>query len=102
MYERVRKYGRLARIAKRVSPHRLRHSFATHLVRRKVDLVTIRDLLGHRQITSTQIYLHTTAEDLRRAAEMHPIHKLMPLIEEILPGRRLPIERRNPPQCRTG
>jgi len=102
VYERVRKHAQLAGINKRVSPHKLRHTFATHLVRRKVDLVTIRDLLGHRQITSTQIYLHTTAEDLRHAAEVHPIQELMPLIEDILPERRLPIEHRIPPQCRTG
>jgi hypothetical protein len=41
------------------------------------SIVTIRDLLGHKQITSTQIYLHVTAEDLRSAAEKHPIGKLM-------------------------
>lgn len=102
VYQRVCKHAREAKIPKRVSPHKLRHTFATHLVRRKVDLVTIRDLLGHRQITSTQIYLHTTAEDLRHAAEIHPIRQLMPLIEDILPQRRLPIEHRIPPECRTG
>jgi len=102
VYQRVCKHARDAKISKRVSPHKLRHTFATHLVRRKIDLVTIRDLLGHRQITSTQIYLHTTAEDLRHAAEIHPIRQLMPLIEDILPQRRLPIEHRIPPQYRTG
>lgn len=102
VYERVRTHARSAKIAKRVSPHKLRHTFATHLVRRKVDLVTIRDLLGHRQITSTQIYLHTTAEELRHAASIHPIRELMPLIEDLLPERRLPIEHRVPPPRRTG
>jgi len=66
IYERVRTNGRKARIEKRVSPHRLRHTFATHLIKRGVGLVTVRDLLGHRLITSTQIYIHLTAQDLRR------------------------------------
>ena len=69
VYERVRTWGRRARLGKPMSPHRLRHTFATHLVRAGVGLVTIRDLLGHRLITSTQIYLHVTAQDLRIAAD---------------------------------
>src|SRR5947208_7899485 len=64
LYERIRTLGRRARLAKPLSPHRLRHTFASHLVREGVNLVTIRDLLGHRLITSTQIYLHVTAHDL--------------------------------------
>ena len=67
IYERVRTNARRARIEKRVSPHRLRHTFATHLIRAGVGLVTVRDLLGHRLITSTQIYIHLTAQDLRNA-----------------------------------
>jgi hypothetical protein len=55
VYERVRSTGRKARIGKRVSPHQLRHTFATHLIKAGVGLVTVRDLLGHRLITSTQI-----------------------------------------------
>jgi len=57
IYERVRTWGQRSRVGIPISPHRLRHTFATHLVRAGVGLVTIRDLLGHRQITSTQIYL---------------------------------------------
>jgi len=92
IYERVRTWGHRAKITKRVSPHRLRHTFATHLVRNGVNLVTIRDLLGHKQITSTQVYLHSTAEDLRRAAEKHPIGKLMKTISHLLPDVKLPIQ----------
>ncbi len=99
IYERVRKYARQVRIAKRVSPHRIRHSFATHLVRRGVDLVTLRDLLGHRLITSTQVYLHVTAEDLRHAAEAHPIQQLAPSIEHLLPKGKLPMQ--PAPRCRS-
>lgn len=92
VYERVRKHSQAARIKKRVSPHRLRHTFATHLVKRGVRLVTIRDLLGHRCISSTQIYLHTTAADLRDAANKHPIEGLVRFVEELLPNVKLPFQ----------
>jgi integrase/recombinase XerD len=92
IYERVRTCAQRAHLHKRVSPHRLRHTFATHLVRRGVQLVTIRDLLGHRCISSTQIYLHTTAEDLRHAAERHPVESLVERIEDLLPNVRLPMQ----------
>jgi len=93
LYERIRTLGRRARLAKSLSPHRLRHTFASHLVREGVNLVTIRDLLGHRLITSTQIYLHVTAHDLRQAANRHPIARLLGTIEHLLPNVRLPFQR---------
>ncbi len=93
LYERVRTVGRRAQLTKPLSPHRLRHTFASHLVREGVGLVTIRDLLGHRNITSTQIYLHVTAHDLRAAAERHPISRLLGTIEHLLPNIRLPFQR---------
>lgn len=93
IYERVRYWSRRARIAKPVSPHRLRHTFASHLVQQGVGLVTIRDLLGHRLITSTQIYLHVTAQDLRAAAERHPIAGLLATVEHLLPDVHLPFQR---------
>lgn len=92
IYERVRSHGHRAHIPKRVSPHRLRHSFATHLVQEGVGLVTLRDLLGHRQITSTQIYIHLTAQDLRQAADKHPVTKLIKRMEELLPNLKLPFQ----------
>ena len=101
IYERVRTHARRARISKRVSPHTLRHTFATHLVRAGVGLVTIRDLLGHRLITSTQIYLHVTAEDLRSAAAIHPIARLAPTVEFLLPNVKLPLQYA-PPRRNTG
>lgn len=93
VYERVRTHAQRAKIAKHVTPHTLRHTFAAHLVRTGVGLVTIRDLLGHRQIASTQIYLHVTANDLRAAAERHPIARLTRTVEALLPGVRLPLQR---------
>lgn len=92
IFERVRSCGRRARLGKVLSPHRLRHTFATHLVRAGVGLVTIRDLLGHRQITSTQIYLHVTAHDLREAASRHPIGRLLETVKHLLPDVRLPFQ----------
>jgi site-specific recombinase XerD len=93
IYERVRTWGQRSRLGIALSPHRLRHTFATHLVRAGVGIVTIRDLLGHRQITSTQIYLHVTAEDLRHAAARHPIGQLLATVEHLLPAARLPFQR---------
>ena len=93
IYERVRTWGQRSRVGIALSPHRLRHTFATHLVRAGIGLVTIRDLLGHRQITSTQIYLHVTAEDLRHAAARHPIGQLLSTVQHLLPSARLPFQR---------
>lgn len=93
IYERVRTWGQRSHVGIPISPHRLRHTFATHLVRAGVGLVTIRDLLGHRQITSTQIYLHVTAEDLRAAVARHPIGTLLSTVEHLLPTARIPFQR---------
>jgi integrase/recombinase XerD len=92
IYERVRTAGRKARIEKRVSPHQLRHTFATHLIKAGVNLVTVRDLLGHRLITSTQIYIHLTAQDLRHAAQRHPIGELIKRVDDLLPQVKLPFQ----------
>jgi len=93
IYERVRFWGQRARLGVTLSPHRLRHTFATHLVKAGVGLVTIRDLLGHRLITSTQIYLHVTADDLRHAAARHPIGRLLQTVEHLLPTGSLPFQK---------
>lgn len=100
IYDRVRMHARKSRLPKKVSPHRLRHAFATHLVRAGVNLVTIRDLLGHRQITSTQIYLHMTALDLRQAADRHPIGALVDTVKDLLPDVKLRFQ--TPPARRLG
>lgn len=92
IYERVRTYGRRARITTRLSPHRLRHTFATHLIKKGVGVVTVRDLLGHHCISSTQVYLHTTAHDLRKAAALHPIEQLVNTVRDILPNGKLPFQ----------
>jgi integrase/recombinase XerD len=89
IYERVRTYKTRARIKKIVSPHTLRHSFATFLLRKGVNLVVLRDLLGHRSLSSTQIYMHMTAQDIRKAIDQHPIRKLVNKIKHFLPEQIL-------------
>jgi len=93
IYERVRTWGRRSRVGFPLSPHRLRHTFATLLARAKVGLVTIRDLLGHRLITSTQIYLHVTGDDLRDAMTHHPINTLVHIVQHVLPVGPLPFQK---------
>ncbi|HEX2681933.1 MAG TPA: tyrosine-type recombinase/integrase [Candidatus Dormibacteraeota bacterium] len=92
LFDRVRVCGRGARVSTHLSPHRLRHTFASHLVRAGVGLVTIRDLLGHRQLSSTQLYLHVTGQDLREAADRHPIGRLLATVAPLLPQVRLPFQ----------
>ena len=57
----------------RLSTHSLRHTFATHLLDRGADLVSVKELLGHASLTTTRIYTHTSVERLKRVhAESHP------------------------------
>lgn len=93
VYERVRKWGRRSRVGFPLSPHRLRHTCATHLVRAGANLVAIRDMLGHRLITSTQIYLHVTADDLRAAAARHPISTLLSTVKHLFAVGPLPFQK---------
>jgi site-specific recombinase XerD len=66
-------YARQAGIEKNVTPHMLRHSFATHLYREEVDLSTLGKLLGHAGIRTTAVYTHTDLKHLRAAVNLLPV-----------------------------
>lgn len=67
----IRRYASVAGIRKPPSPHVLRHSFATHLINRGADLRVVQMLLGHRDLTTTQIYTQVAREGLKRLHEQH-------------------------------
>jgi site-specific recombinase XerD len=71
--EKVKRYSKALGVPKNISPHTFRHSFATHLLDRGADLRAVQEMLGHANLSTTQVYTHLGFDRLKAAyAKAHP------------------------------
>ena len=72
-WQKLKEYAKSAGLSPQISPHTLRHSFATHMLSGGADLRSVQELLGHANISTTQVYTHLTTDQVRRSYDKsHP------------------------------
>ena len=73
LFNIVKKYLKMISNNEKLSPHSLRHSFATHLLENGADLLAVKDMLGHEDLSSTQIYTHVNIKKIKEVyRKAHP------------------------------